>query len=425
MTNDECRKTREITYKAHSSFVIRHSSFPLTLLILCLTAGCVRREDKDLGVGFSWPEEPISAAQKQQEIDAKLARVREFLHQEKLGGALIGREDDFAWISAGGDNESAALLFLRDDGKNFLIAGEDLSRRLTAEGLKGLRCESKVVPWYADESPQIRAAVAEASGRRAFGSDISFGGARLIEADFRRIRIPLTPSEVTKYRWLGKRCGEAVGEVARRLRPFMIERGVEAMVSEALTRRTIRAADIRVAFDARASRFPNATPSDAAQLEHFARIGIRARRWGMDVALTRCVNYGALPGELRSDLEAAAKVSAGFWARTLPEAPGGTVLQGAIEDYAAAGFPDAWKVHDQGGAIGYGGWDWLALPGSRERVLSGQTLAWHPEVGGVRMEDTILLTGENLEVLTEIEGWPVVEARALGRIYRLPGILVR
>jgi hypothetical protein len=41
------------------------------------------------------------------------------------------------------------------------------------------------------------------------------------------------------------------------------------------------------------------------------------------------------------------------------------------------------------------------------------------------MRDTILVRDEQLEVLTEIRGWPVIEAKAFGRVYRIPAILVR
>ena len=435
MTNDESRTRHDKLHHDLSpvvihrpSFVIRHSSFPLSLLVLCLGLGCGPRENADRGAeGFWWPEEPVSGVQKRQEVEAKLVRVREFLRAEKIGGLLIGRAENFAWVSAGGDNRENSLLFLRDDGKNFLIGGEGPARRLLAEDLKGLDFEPKVVPWYraGEESTSVRSVVAEVAGGREFGSDTPIGGARPVEAGIRALRAPLTPSEVTKYRWLGKTSARVMGEVARGIRPDMTERGIEAIASAALATRAIQAVDVRVAVDGRISRFPDAPPSDSAKLERFVRIGVRARRWGMDVALTRCIHFGALPDDVKRELEAAARVCAGYWARTLQGARAGTVLQDALADYAAAGFPDEWKTRDQGGAIGYGGWDWIALPGSQERVLSEQTFAWHPEIRGVGMEDTVLLLGENLEILTQIEDWPVVEAKSLGRIYRLPAILIR
>jgi Xaa-Pro aminopeptidase len=205
----------------------------------------------------------------------------------------------------------------------------------------------------------------------------------------------------------------------------MTERGVEALLSASLLNRAIRPVDVQVAADARIAEFRDAAPSDAGKVERMLRIGLRAERWGLTAALTRIIHFGPAPRDVQREYEAAAAVCAGLWARALPGVAGGSVLQGAISDYAQSGFRDEWKVSDQGGAVGYGGWDWIAAPGSMLRCQSGQAFAWHPGVHGLQMEDTILLAGESLEVLTEIRGWPVDEVKALGRVYRLPAILVR
>ncbi len=408
--------------------IVQCAGTPVAVLIFCFAAGCGRlAPDNRTAEEFWWPEEPVSAAERRLEIQEKLNRVHDYLRGESLGGLLIGRSEDFAWISAGVDSSGEALLFIRDDGRKFLIAGDATAKLLLAEDLKDLGCEARVIPWYryGRTSQAVLAAVAELSGGREFGSDIPFDGARLVEPGMVGLRVPLTASEITKYRWLGKTCAIVMSDVSRRLRPGMNERAIEALVSDALARHAIFAAEIHVATDGRLAVFPDAPPSDDAKLDRLVRIGIRARRWGMDIAMTRCVCFGGLPGEVHRGLNAVAQVCAGMWARSVPDAVAGRVLQGAIEDYAAAGFPGEWEASAQGGAIGYGGWDWVASPDSTERALDGQVLAWRPQVHGIRMEDTILLLGDNLEVLTEIEGWPVVEAKALGRIYRLPGILVR
>ncbi len=402
-----------------------HSRLSVLILAwLCLGLGCGPPGNANrTAEGFWWPEEPVSPAQKKQEAEAKLARVRDLLRREKLGGLLIGKADDFSWISAGGDNSGEALLYIRDDGRNFLIGPEGRLKQLMTEDAKDLDCEGKVLPWYASEA--ATAAVAEISGGRESGTDIPFGGARLLESEIRALRTPLTESEIAKYRWLGKACGQALSDAAHLIRPYMTERGIDALVSAALEKRAIHAVNIRVAADARMSLFPDVPSSDGAKVERLVRIEVHARRWGMDAALTRCVHFGPLPEDIRRKQEASAAVVAGYWARTLPGATAGALLEGAIADYAAAGFPDEWKSTDQGGAIGYGGWDWLARPGSQDRARSGQTFAWHPSVGGVRIEETILVQGENLEILTQTDDWPVAEARSLGRIYRVPAILVR
>jgi antitoxin VapB len=143
------------------------------------------------------------------------------------------------------------------------------------------------------------------------------------------------------------------------------------------------------------------------------------------IAMTRFVHFGALPEDLGKKLEAVARVNAGLWARTVPGAGAASIIEGAISDYAEAGYPEEWRKHHQGGAIGYQERDWLAQPGSAYTVHENETFAWNPSIQGIQIEDTILLVGDRLEILTEIQDWPALESKAHGRIYRSPGILIR
>jgi len=395
---------------------------------LCLSISCVRRSgDKYSPDGYWWPEEPLSASERRQEAVQKVSRVRGYLSREHLPGLLIGRPENFAWITAGVESRGRTFLFLRDDGGRFLISCDDQVQRLQGGALKDLGYEARTVPWYrmADDPGPVLSVAAELCGGRTFGSDLPFRDVHLADSAVRALHSPLTGSEITKYRWLGKTCAEAVSRVCLGLQPGMTERGIESLIASSLTRQAIRPAEILIATDDRISRFRAAPSSDSEKLERFVRIGVKASRWGMTVALTRFVHFGPLPRETQDWLIAAARIGAGFWARTLPGATAGSILQGAIADYAEAGFPDEWKASLQGGALGYGEWEWVASPGSQQRIAAGEAFAWRPGIRGVSVEDTMLVSGENLENLTEAPGWPVVEASAFGRIYRLPAILVR
>ncbi len=397
------------------------------ILILCLSISCSRRgPNEPVPEGYWWPEEPLSAAEKRQEAELKTGRVQEFLRRQQISGLLIGRPENFAWITGGARSRGRACLFFRDDGRKFLISGEDQIRWMSSESLRDLGYEARAIPWYRedDDLGPVLSAVADLRGG-VIGSDLSVPGTRMVDSAVRALRYPLTAAEISKYRWLGKTCADAVSRLAREIQPGMTERGIEAMVEAALARHAIRPIEVLIAADERISRFRNAPASDTKKLERFVRIRIRAGRWGINVGLTRLIHFGPVPRDVQNRLEAAARVCAGFWARTLPGASSNSVLQGAIADYAEVGFPDEWKASTQGGAIGYGGWDWLAMPGSQQRLVEGQVFDWYPAIQGVCVEDTILVTAENLENLTQASAWPVIEARALGRIYRLPGILVR
>lgn len=383
----------------------------------------------------SWyPEEIITLEERQQEAAMKLARVQDFLKREKLAGLLISTVSNFAWITAGGDShivitseKGAVSLFLRDDGRKFFVASSSEAPRMMDEDLKGMGYEWKEIAWYGDkiEHNQMVEALTELSGGRPFSSDMPCPGARLIDQELAGLRVPLTGSEIHKYRWLGKRCAEVVDGACRQIQPGMTERGIEALVSNALMRHAIRPTVLLIAADERIMNYRHAPPSDKTKVERYAMVNICARRWGLVVAMTRLVHFGRVPEELEERMAAAARVHAGFLARTLPGASVGSILQGAIADYAEAGFPGEWQKHHQGGAIGYQERDWVAVPGSTRTVHENEVFAWSPTVQGAKVEDTMLLVGDRLEILTETPGWPMIESRALGKVYRSPGILVR
>jgi hypothetical protein len=169
-----------------------------------------------------------------------------------------------------------------------------------------------------------------------------------------------------------------------------------------------------------------AVPGAAARkvVKH-AVIGVSASRWGLVVSMNRTVHLGPLPAERQKRFEAVARIHAGFWARTLPGATGGGIMEGAISDCRDAGLTEAWLKGPLGGGAGYRQWEWLALPGSHRALQETEACAWLTAIDDSLLEDTVLLAGDRFEVLTQTRDWPVIEARALGRIYRLPAILVR
>jgi len=84
------------------------------------------------------------------------------------------------------------------------------------------------------------------------------------------------------------------------------------------------------------------------------------------------------------------------------------VFQDGQRGYAATGFPDEWRFHHQGGAVGYEPREFLGMPGSTDIVSVGQAYAWNPTIAGAKMEDTILVGARGNEILTTTRTWPVV-----------------
>jgi Xaa-Pro dipeptidase len=370
---------------------------------------------------------PVTREEMLQEIDQKLSRVQQYLQDNNLGGLLITQVRNFSWITAGiADNHivitsetGAASLLIMRDGKKYVIATNSEIPRLTTEDLNGLGYEAREFKWYENRTLDI---AKEIAAGQTIATDTPMEGLRTV--DIAPLRAQLTPTEMKKYRWLGRQSTEAVIATINQIHPGMSERQIEAIISGELMRREIRPTVLLIGSDERLYNFRHATPSDA-RLQKYGMVNICARRWGLVIAVTRFVHFGPIPPELSKRLQAAANVNANFYAHTRPGMKAGDLLDMAKKWYAENGFDGEWQKHHQGGAIGYGERDWVATPGSQNPVNVDQAFAWNPTVMGAKIEDTIIVHQDGYENITETPGWPTITSTVEGKTYKAPAILVR
>ncbi len=371
-----------------------------------------------------------------EEVATKEARVRQWLGDNNYGAMLISQLRNFSWITGGGDTHivitsegTPCCLLLRADGPKYLIANGSEAPRLMEEQLDGLGYELKFHRWWTDkaEPNRVHQIVKELTQGVQLCSDAAFPDAEVIpDAQIAtELRIPLTDSEIKKYRWLGRGCAEAVAETCRQVRPGMSEEEMENITSDSLMKRGIRPTVLLIAADERIMKYRHAIPA-GAKLRNYAMINICARRWGLVIATTRFVYFGQMPDDLRQKFEKAAYMDGVYMDSTQPGRTADEILRRAQRGYAQVGYPDEWMLHHQGGAIGYAERDWVTYPGCAEMVHAGQAFAWNPTLQGAKIEDTILCTGTGVEVLTDSPGdWPMIEVEVAGRTYKRPGVLER
>src|SRR5690606_33775380 len=132
-----------------------------------------------------------------------------------------------------------------------------------------------------------------------------------------------------------------------------------------------------------------------------------ARRHGLVAAATRIVHFGSVSEDLAARHRAVAEIEAKAVAATAPGRSAGEIFQVIQQAYADAGFPDEWRLHHQGGAIGYENREWIAVPGAEERVAAVQAFAWNPSITGTKSEDTYLISADGSECLTRGD-WPTL-----------------
>jgi antitoxin VapB len=150
-------------------------------------------------------------------------------------------------------------------------------------------------------------------------------------------------------------------------------------------------------------------------------VALCAERDGLIVSLSRLVTTGG-----QADLEARTRSTAAVFGRLLdatrPGATAADLYATAARAYEDAGFPGEELKHHQGGAIGYRAREWVAHPRSQEVVQAQQAFAWNPSITGTKVEDTALVVGDTLEIVTSTPDWPSIPLGAADHPFQASGV---
>ena len=358
------------------------------------------------------------------ELDTKLARVQALLSEQQLDALLLQRVSSFAWATCGAASYvntatttgEASLLFTSSE-RHVITNNIETTRLHTETELAEEGWQFQVTPWY--ETPDV---VGQLAGGLRLGADGPFPGAVDLSSEVARLRANLTPEEGERFRELGRQCAEAIDRAARAVEPGQSEYQIAGLLAREAQQRGMQAIVNLVATDHRVLYFRHPLPT-GKQLDRYAMLVLCGRRWGLVCSVTRLVHFGRLPDELRRKAEAVAQVDAAFLDATRPGQTLGQAFQQAQAAYAETGFPDEWHWHHQGGPAGYEPREYIATPGSEDLIQASQAYAWNPSIAGTKSEDTVLVGDGGLEVLTAIEGWPVLHVTAGGIDYARPAVL--
>jgi Xaa-Pro dipeptidase len=382
-----------------------------------------KRIGKALVVGG---ETIVSEATWNAELDEKHAKLVEWMRGQKLGGILIRRNENVAWITGGAvelrvltpSETGVASLLVTAEGKRFYFTTENEAPRLHDEEFGALDFEPVLFPWFADDTA---AAAAKLAGG-PLGSDTSLPGTTGV--NLFPLRASLSESEIARYRWLGAGSAAATVESLKQVERGMSEYDLEAITAANLLKRGILPSVYLYAVDDRIYKYKHAV-ARGAKLEKYAMLNLCSRKWGLAISITRFMYFGALPAELGARFKSAAQVNAALLDATKVGATSAELFRVAQAAYTAEGFPGEERFHHQGGPTGYGEREWVATPNGKEVVVNKQAFAWNPSIRGGKAEDTVLLRDGKIEWLTATPELPVINAEVNGKVYPAAGVLER
>jgi Xaa-Pro dipeptidase len=360
------------------------------------------------------------------EIKEKERRVREFLQLKGLKALLLKRQANFSWMTCGGLNlvgittEFGATTLLITENSKFLISNViEAPRMIHEEGLEKQGFIVKTFPWHEDQEVSI---VREIVGEGPLGSDIPFPNAMVLTENVAKLRYSLTPEEQKRYRWLGERVSSALEKTVMKTKKGEKESGVVARLCKEIWKDRIDPITLMAAADDRVFKFRHPIPTEK-RIEKYLMVSVNARKWGLIVSLTRFVYFGKLNEELREKYKANVFIDCTLMAHTRPGVPVREVLQKGIEAYREKGYPEEWKLHHQGGSIGYTGRDYRVNFKTPDIIQENQAFTWNPSITGTKSEDTILATSKGPEMITHPILYPTLSLSLAGISFNRPAIL--
>lgn len=350
------------------------------------------------------------------EHEEKLERLARLAHAAGVDGVLLAAHHNIAWLTSGRHNRidnsretGSARLLVAADGRRFVLGNAIEMPRLLGEVLAGLAYEPIEYPWTDDQDPAYAVRVARGllKDGAAIAADWPLPDTTPAEPRLMRARALLTGGEIARYRRLGRDAGLALEHVCQTLTPGDVELDIARSVIDAAAGVRARAVVALVGADERLRKYRHPVPTTIAW-KHVVMVALCAERDGLIVSLSRVVAAGA-PADLDVRTRAAATVFGRVLAATRPGARAAQLYDTLVAAYADAGHAGEELKHHQGGAIGYRAREWVAHPRSQEVVEERQAFAWNPTITGTKVEDTALVDGDRVEIITSTSDWPSID----------------
>jgi Xaa-Pro aminopeptidase len=329
--------------------------------------------------------DPAAAGARRAASAERLDALRRVLDGIDADGAFLRTRRSFSWLTAGGDDhvvlasEAGVTGLLVTADRALVITPSIEAARIREEEIADIDLEVEEVPWW---EPAASEEVARRIGGERLATDDD------LEDPMIDLRSRLAPIDQERLAVLGSAATAALTDALAAAIPGMTE--AELAVELLARLPDMHAPVVLVAADDRIERYRHPIPT-ATPIRRRVMLVLVGERWGLHVAVTRFREFAPPSADLQRRWEAVGRVEQAMHEATEPGATLGDVVAAARSAYEAAGVPDEWRDHHQGGSIGFQGRERVAVPDDPHPIEPGMAFAWNPSIAGVKLEDTFIL----------------------------------
>ncbi|MCL5071656.1 MAG: M24 family metallopeptidase [Actinobacteria bacterium] len=364
------------------------------------------------------------------EFTLKKIKLIEYLESKSLDGILMTKRSNYSWITCGYRNKimdsaqlgASSILFYK--GIFYLITTNIEIERMISEELNNFFPIEKVIyDWFSPDG--LKESLKKVTGLKKIVQDyLVVEGLNIVENDFNYLKFELTEQEIIRYIELGQIVSKCMTEVCFNINQGMTELEVQGVLSNHLISNGVMPLIILVGSDDRIFKYRHPIPT-TKKIEKYIMIVVGAEKWGLIVAITRLVHFGALSANLEKIKEDAIYIDADMILNSKPGIKYSEILERAAANYNKLGYRDEWKKHHQGGPIGYEGRYFLTTFNNTLNIEENHAIAWNPSITGFKSEDTFIVgkTGNNLISLDD--KWPLVKVECKEKNILRADILIK
>lgn len=346
-----------------------------------------------------------------------LDRLQAWLKETPYEGVILGRRDNFKWITQENANAvvtnaevGIAFLIIRRDGSIDMAADSSDCPRMEQEQ-NALKARCILVPWYETVEHFLREyCKTESEQGRYYASDTGIAATQCVQDDLVRLRMQLNDKEVERYRKIGQECAAIVEGIARQARPGQTEEMVAGELKKQCIEHGISPDCVLVGSDERILNYRHPVPTDK-KIQNSLMVVLGGEKYGLNISMTRMVYFQKVPREIRERMEKTQYVFAAMQNLMKDGMEYQEYWQQILKVYKEAGYPGEWKMHHQGGPTGYGCREFVVTPSTQGTLREGQAYAWNPTIQGTKCEETTYLKDGQVEILTRTKEWPCTVVR--------------
>lgn len=364
---------------------------------------------------------------RREEVHIKEQRIYNLLGALGLEGVVFKKQSNFSWFTGGGINmvpictEMGFTTILVTMKGKFLISNRiEALRNTKEEGLEDLGFELLEYEWFEDKEFDLIKSIVPSL---KVGCDVSVYGLENIEPQIKEIRYELTPSEIERYLWLGKKTSEAIESVLIETKPGQTEAQVTGELAKRLWNHRIDPVGFQAAADERAYKYRHPIPTEK-KIDKYLMLCVMARKWGLITTVTRLASFRGVDESIWKQYRDNVYIECSMIAATRPGVKTATIFDIACNLYEELGYHGEWKLHHQGGAMGYDVRDYICSSGSTEKVNRNQCFCWNPSISGTKSEDAFIVTDDGFEFITKPVLFPTIEIETNGIMFQRPGIMI-